>query len=159
MVVGGGGKKEEKEKEREEKLGESTYASIKKAAQPPCKLPSGLSMSKNGFQKFDGFKKTDRQTDRDRPSVTVSPHTTLASVLVGSSALGTTDASIMVTRSPIDAPYTFGRPMISCMTLASICLVMGGRLPLMRLSTAASREEGINGRAMVLKNVLKWCWW
>jgi hypothetical protein len=36
--VGGGGE--------EEKVG--TYASIKKAAQPPCKLPSGLSMSKNG---------------------------------------------------------------------------------------------------------------
>ncbi len=36
---GGGGKKG--------KNGGYTYASIKKAAQPPCKLPSGLSMSNN----------------------------------------------------------------------------------------------------------------
>jgi hypothetical protein len=33
---------------KEEEKVDSTYASIKKAAQPPCKLPSGLSMSKNG---------------------------------------------------------------------------------------------------------------
>jgi hypothetical protein len=28
-----------------------TYASIKKAAQPPCKLPPGLSMSKMGVKR------------------------------------------------------------------------------------------------------------
>lgn len=35
------------EKGKEKTKWVDTYASIKKAAQPPCKLPSGLSISKN----------------------------------------------------------------------------------------------------------------
>jgi hypothetical protein len=85
------------------------------------------------------------------PSVTVTSQTTRASVLVDSSVLGTIDASVMVTRSPMDAPYTFGRAITSCMTVSSTCLTLGGRLPLMRLSVAPSEEAFIlssKGRAI-----------
>ena len=75
---------------------------------------------------------------RHGPSVTVTSHTTRASVLVlvlvpavDPSALGTIEASMMERRSPIDPPYTFGRAMTSCRTASSICLTLGGRLPLM----------------------------
>ena len=89
--------------------------------------------------------------DHYGPSVTVTSQTTRASVLLDSSVLGTIDASVMTIRSPMDAPYTFGRPIASCMTVSSICLRLGGRLPLMRLSAAPS-EEGLilisKGRAI-----------
>lgn len=103
------------------------HASIKKAAQPPCKLPSGLSMS----------------------SVTVISQTTRASVLDDSSVFGTTDASVMVTRWPMDPPYTFGRAINSCMTVSSICLTLGGRFPLIRLSVAVA-PTGCEGGLILL---------
>lgn len=159
---GGGGGKKKREK-RKENL--DTYASIKKAAQPPCKLPSGLSMSKYNRSRERIFKQTTfvwviLKDYSDGPSVTVTSHTTLASDLVDSSALGTIDASTMERRSPMDAPYTFGRDMTSCMILSSICLVLSGRLPSMRVSAPSGEEEFIllsKGRAIKDRGV--WCRW
>ena len=74
-----------------------------------------------------------KERGEDGPSVTVISQTMRASVLVDSSALVTTDASVMETRSTMDAPYTFGRPIILCMTWSSICLMLVGRLPSMLL--------------------------
>lgn len=153
LVLGGGKKQEKKEKRLD------TYASIKKAAQPPCKLPSGLSMSKWVIQNYSSLLLV--HFTIDGPSVTVTSHTTLASVLVDSSVLGTIDASTMETRSPMDAPYTFGRAMTSCMILSSICFTLSGRLPLMpvRASSAPSEDASIllsKGRA--IKDRGKWCW-
>jgi len=108
------------------------HASIKKAAQPPCRLPSGLSMS----------------------AVTVTSQTTRASVLLDSSLFGTIDASVMTSRSPMDAPKTFGRAMISCTTVSSICFTFGGRLPLMRLTSGEEAFILSKGSTMITTDSL-----
>ena len=60
--VGGGGWRWCEKKKRKKR--KRTYASIKKAAQPPCKLPSGLSIS---FQKKKGlFERGGTRTKKDK---------------------------------------------------------------------------------------------
>jgi len=82
------------------------------------------------------------------PSPTVTSQTTRASVLLGSSAFGTIDASVITTRLSIDDPNTGARPMTSCSTVSSVCLTSAGRLPIMWLMPPAEEASSFLSESM-----------
>ena len=110
--------------------------SIRNAAQPPCKLFPGLSMS--DFFRLDivsDFFQT-TTTEAAEPSSTVTSHTTRVSVRLASSALGMIDASVMTTRLLTNDPNSSGLVKTWYIRVSSCCFNSGDTLPLMRLLTS-----------------------